>query len=92
MRRMLSTTVIVHTAPTQEQLLLSDAPTMVLYTPTESEMRDAIALCTKELNEMFEARGYSGSGWKVEKFDFKPVLSPDRDVLLMGAMIIERLD
>ncbi len=87
---MLSTTVIVKTAPTQKALLLADGHGAAAHMPTEAEMREAIALCTKQLNEMYESRGYSGSGWQVDNFDLRPVVTGDGDVLLVGAMTIRR--
>jgi len=88
MRRLLSCAVQIRPAPSQAQILTGMAATASM--PSESETRDAIAKVTRELEDMRIARG---EGWTAtDEYTFTPFVTPEGEVGLRGALIIERRD
>lgn len=66
--------------------------------PTESQVRDATARLTKELNDLVLARG---DGWSVEDMNVADMFTPEggwfllddgKDLVLRGTVVIRRAD
>jgi hypothetical protein len=90
---MLSTAVMVR-PPLDPGRFLTPGAMLTASVPTEAEVRDALARVTRDLDEMYIARG---EGWEVESFGFpepgqepRLVTTPDGAIALRGTVIIRR--
>lgn len=92
MRRLLSDGVQIKAAPTslQRQQAALAGKALAVYTPTESEVRDAMGRLIRALEDMRRARGYSE--WTVEDGSFNPtvIVTAEGEVVLRGGIIITR--
>lgn len=95
-RRLLSTAVQIKAPPTQAQRLMAAAAgqQLAVYTPTEDDMRDALARLVRDLEEMRQARTAGGAEWTVEDESFAPTVNvtAEGEVILRGGIIITRPD
>ena len=96
MRRLLSTAVRVKAAPTEAErtaAILGGSP-LKAYQPTDAEIRDAMARCTRELDDMVLARTAGGAAWEPDmaSLSYDVSVTAEGEVALRGSVIIERPD
>lgn len=95
-QRLLSTAVQIKPAPTHEQLLAAalGGQRATALTPTDAEMRDALAQLVRDLDDMRAARTAGEEGWTVVDGSFAPTVNTtaEGEVILRGGIIIERPD
>lgn len=91
---MLSSAVLVREAPSAEDRAIAAlrGVTLTAQMPSESEMRDAVAQCSRDLQDMLEKKNAGGVGWTAVDgaFAFKPVTDPDGTIAIRGYLVIER--
>ena len=89
MRRLLSCAVQIRPAPITSIVSIPVDQRIRILMPTDSEVRDAIARCTRDLEQMRQTRGTS---WTALDGTFAVSFTPEGEVVLRGQLIIERLD
>lgn len=90
-RRLLSTAVQIKPAPSEaaRRMAIFAGTALTPYVPTDSEVRDAIAKVTRDLEDMRRART-DGSWEATDQFAFNTNVTPEGEVVLRGSLIIER--